>query len=124
MRRTESIRPANFASLYGVAVSFCHSKRRSVMDHEIESFQKDLLASVRQMKAGKTARTTEVKLSTAAEARAKVGVSQRAFAQLLGVSLRTLQDWEQGRRRPTGAAQTLLRVASQHPEALRDLQSI
>ncbi|MBK5519209.1 helix-turn-helix domain-containing protein [Pseudomonas sp. TH10] len=94
------------------------------MDHEIESFQKDLLASVRQMKAGKTARTTEVKLSTAAEARAKVGVSQRAFAQLLGVSLRTLQDWEQGRRRPTGAAQTLLRVASQHPEALRDLQSI
>lgn len=94
------------------------------MDHEIESFQKDLLASVRQMKAGKTARTTEVKLSTAAEARAKVGVSQSAFAQLLGVSLRTLQDWEQGRRRPTGAAQTLLRVASQHPEALRDLQAI
>lgn len=94
------------------------------MDHEIESFQKELLASVRQMKAGKAERKTEVKLSAAAEARAKVGVSQRAFAQLLGVSLRTLQDWEQGRRRPTGAAQTLLRVASQHPEALRDLQAI
>lgn len=92
------------------------------MDHEMESFQKDLLASVRQMKAGKAARTTEVKLS--AEARAKVGVSQSAFAELLGVSLRTLQDWEQGRRRPAGAAQTLLRVASQHPEALRDLQAI
>ncbi len=55
------------------------------------------------------------------EARAKVGVSQSAFAKLIGVSLRTLQDWEQGRRQPTGAAQTLLRVASQHPEALRDL---
>lgn len=94
------------------------------MDHEMESFQKDLLASVRQMKAGKAARTTEVKLSAAAEARAKVGVSQSAFAELLGVSLRTLQDWEQGRRRPAGAAQTLLRVASQHPEALRDLQVI
>ncbi|WP_177442425.1 MULTISPECIES: helix-turn-helix domain-containing protein [Pseudomonas] len=94
------------------------------MDHEMESFQKDLLASVRQMKAGKAARTTEVKLSAAAEARAKVGVSQSAFAELLGVSLRTLQDWEQGRRRPAGAAQTLLRVASQHPEALRDLQAI
>ncbi|ATR85751.1 helix-turn-helix domain-containing protein [Pseudomonas sp. FFUP_PS_473] len=90
----------------------------------MESFQKDLLASVRQMKAGKAARTTEVKLSAAAEARAKVGVSQSAFAELLGVSLRTLQDWEQGRRRPAGAAQTLLRVASQHPEALRDLQAI
>lgn len=94
------------------------------MDHEMENFQKDLLASVRQMKAGKAARTTEVALSIAAEARAKVGLSQSAFAQLLGVSLRTLQDWEQGRRRPTGAAQTLLRVASQHPEALRDLQAI
>lgn len=94
------------------------------MDHEMESFQKDLLASVRQMKAGKAARTTEVKISAAAEARAKVGVSQSAFAELLGVSLRTLQDWEQGRRRPAGAAQTLLRVASQHPEALRDLQAI
>ncbi|QHF47032.1 transcriptional regulator [Pseudomonas sp. S35] len=94
------------------------------MDHEMENFKKDLLASVRQMKAGKAARTTEVTLSAAAEARAKVGVSQSAFAELLGVSLRTLQDWEQGRRRPAGAAQTLLRVASQHPEALRDLQAI
>ncbi|WP_447768044.1 helix-turn-helix domain-containing protein [Pseudomonas kilonensis] len=94
------------------------------MDQEMENFQKDLLASVRQMKAGKAARTTEVTLSAAAEARAKVGVSQSAFAELLGVSLRTLQDWEQGRRRPAGAAQTLLRVASQHPEALRDLQAI
>ena len=94
------------------------------MDHEMENFQKDVLASVRKMKAGKAARTTEVTLSIAAEARAKVGLSQSAFAQLLGVSLRTLQDWEQGRRRPAGAAQTLLRVASQHPEALRDLQAI
>lgn len=94
------------------------------MDDEMETFQKDLLASVRQMNAGKAARTTEVKLSAAAEARIKVGMSQSAFAELLGVSLRTLQDWEQGRRRPGGAAQTLLRVASQHPEALRDLQLI
>lgn len=79
------------------------------MDHEMENFQKDLLASVRQMKAGKAARKTEVTLSAAAaaaaEARAKIGVSQSAFAELLGVSLRTLQDWEQGRRRPAGAAQ-------------------
>ena len=94
------------------------------MDHEMESFEKDLLASVRQMKAGKAARTTGVKLSAAAEARAKVDLSQSAFAQLLGVSLRTLQDWEQGRRLPAGAARTLLRVASQHPEVLRDLQAI
>lgn len=94
------------------------------MDHEMEQFQKDLLASVRQMNTGKGTRSTQVTLSAAAEARAKVGVSQNAFAQLLGVSLRTLQDWEQGRRQPTGAAQTLLRVASLHPEALRDLQAV
>ena len=49
-------------------------------------------------------------------------MSQSAFASLLGVSVRTYQDWEQGRRNPTGAAQTLLRVAVQHPEALQDLQ--
>jgi len=61
------------------------------------------------MKAGKAARRIEVTLSAAAEARAKVGVSQSAFAELLGVSLRTLQDWEQGRRRPAGAAQTLIK---------------
>lgn len=94
------------------------------MVDELEQFQQDLLDSVRQMKAGKAARVTEVPLSAAAEARAKVGVSQSAFAKLIGVSLRTLQDWEQGRRQPTGAAQTLLRVASQHPEVLRDLQAV
>ena len=92
------------------------------MDDELKQFQEDLLTSVRQMKAGQAARSTQVQLSVAAQARATVGVSQSAFAKLLGVSLRTLQDWEQGRRQPTGAAQTLLRVASQHPEALMDLQ--
>jgi putative transcriptional regulator len=91
------------------------------MDKELEQFQADLLQSVRLMKAGKAVRTTQVKLTPAAEARAKVGLSQNAFAELLGVSLRTVQDWEQGRRKPTGAAQTLLRIAAQHPEALCDL---
>jgi putative transcriptional regulator len=94
------------------------------MDSEMRKFEEDLLASIQQMKDGQAARITEVKLSPAAEARTKVGISQSAFAHLLGVSLRTLQDWEQGRRQPTGAAQTLLRLASLHPQALRDLQSI
>ena len=49
----------------------------------------------------------------------KVGVSQSAFAQLLGVSVRTLQEWEQGRREPSGAAKTLLRIAMRSPEAIR-----
>lgn len=61
------------------------------IDAEMEQFQNDLLASVRQMKAGKAARTTVVALTPAADARAKVGMSQSAFAALLGVSVRTLQ---------------------------------
>ncbi|MDE3022626.1 MAG: helix-turn-helix domain-containing protein [Pseudomonadota bacterium] len=89
------------------------------MDKELDQFQKDLLDSARQMKSGKAARKTQVKLSSAAEARAKIGMSQSEFALLLGVSVRTLQDWEQGRREPSGAARTLLRIALQNPEVVK-----
>ena len=89
------------------------------VDAEMEQFQSDLLQSVRQMKAGKAARTSVVVLTPAADARAKVGVSQSEFATLLGVSVRTLQDWEQGRRKPSGAAKTLLRIAARTPDAIR-----
>jgi len=89
------------------------------VDKEIEQFQNDLLASVRQMKIGKAARVTAVEVSAATEARNRVGMSQSEFAKLLGVSVRTLQDWEQGRREPSGAAKTLLRIASQNPEAVK-----
>lgn len=54
-------------------------------------------------------------------ARAATGLSQAAFAKLLGVSTRTLQEWEQGRKAPSGAAATLLRVAARHPEVLKEL---
>lgn len=94
------------------------------MDKELEQFQADLLQSVREMKAGKAARTTHVQVPAAVEARHKVGVSQAAFAELLGVSKRTLQEWEQGRKQPSGAAKTLLQVAVQHPEVLRDLHAV
>ncbi|MFG6443391.1 helix-turn-helix domain-containing protein [Roseateles sp. LKC17W] len=87
----------------------------------MKKFQQDLLESVRQMKRGESARVTKVELPAAAEARAQVGLSQQDFANLLGVSARTLQDWEQGRREPNGAAKTLLRVAVAHPEVLREL---
>ena len=93
------------------------------MPAEMKKFQSDLLESVKQMRRGKAARVTKVKLPAAAEARARMGLSQEAFALLLGVSARTLQDWEQGRREPTGAAKTLLRVAVAHPEVLRELHA-
>jgi len=93
------------------------------MPSEMAKFQADLLESVKQMRRGQAARVTKVKLPEAAEARASVGLSQQEFAILLGVSSRTLQDWEQGRREPTGAAKTLLRVAASHPEILRALNA-
>ena len=54
-------------------------------------------------------------------ARTATGLSQAAFAKLLGVSVRTLQEWEQGRKIPSGAAATLLKVAARHPEILKEL---
>lgn len=71
-----------------------------------------LLDSVRQMKAGKAARTMQVELSEVVRARHAVDCTQAEFAELLGVSVRTLQEWEQGRREPTGAARTLRALAA------------
>jgi len=92
------------------------------MSTELERFKQDLLKSVKQMRQGEAARVTRVKVPQAAEARSRTGLSQEQFAKLLGVSARTLQDWEQGRREPTGAAKTLLRVAYEHPEVLLKLE--
>lgn len=88
------------------------------MDKEMMQFQDDLLASVKQMKAGQAVRVTEAALSPVAAVRHAAGLSQVQFARLMGVSVRTLQQWEQGRRSPSGAAKTLLRVAEKHPEFL------
>ncbi|WP_425337674.1 helix-turn-helix domain-containing protein [Pusillimonas caeni] len=82
-----------------------------------EELGQKLLASVRQMKAG----AGTVVHSPTAQARIASGLSQTQFAGLMGVSVRTLQEWEQGRRRPSGAAQTLLAVAIRHPDVLREL---
>ena len=80
----------------------------------------ELLAAVRQMKAGKAARVHHVKMPEVLEARVRSGLSQQQFADVLGVSRRTLEAWEQGRRRPTGAARSLLTIAARHPEILKD----
>jgi putative transcriptional regulator len=53
-----------------------------------------------------------------AATREKIGLSQSRFARLLGISVRTLHHWEQGSRKPSGAARVLLRVAARHPEVL------
>jgi len=78
----------------------------------------EILESVRALKRGEGKRL-EVTEPDVKVVREKSGLSQAAFAALLRVRPRTLQDWEQGRRRPSGPARSLLRIADRHPETLR-----
>jgi len=79
----------------------------------------ELLESAREMKAGRAAKLHKVAIPPVVSARMKSGLPQSSFAKLLGVSVRTLQDWEQGRREPGGAAKTLIAIAEHSPEVLR-----
>lgn len=97
--------------------------RKSKLATSGEELGEQILQSVREMKAGLRGRVHTPAVSSVAEARAKSGLSQASFAALMGVSIRTLQDWEQGRREPSGAAKTLLKVAKLHPEILQELAS-
>lgn len=107
----------------------------------------ELLASIAGVKAGKWARKTEftrradggwrrrivladgtvekeeiIPASASAQAaRAGTGLSQAQFAKLIGVSLRTLQEWEQGRKRPSGPASVLLRIVARDPRVVAAL---
>jgi len=83
----------------------------------------ELLASVREMKAGKAGYVHRVSVSAIAEARNRTGMSQQRFADLLGVSPRTVQEWEQGRRQPSGAARSLLAIAARRPDVLNEVFS-
>ena len=96
------------------------TKNNKLKNDGMTAFEVDLLESIRQARR-REGRVTKVAVSAATEARMKVGLSQAAFAKLLGVSVRTLQEWEQGRREPSGAARTLLRIALRTPEAIVDV---
>ena len=63
-------------------------------------------------------RVTEFASVDVKAVRLRLGKSQSEFARMIGVSVSTLQNWEQGRRRPEGPARALLRVAAAHPEVV------
>ena len=86
----------------------------------------EILEGIREIKAYKAGRgvlrTHKLKRPAPAQKiRARLQLSQAAFAGLMGVSLRTVQDWEQGRRKPSGPAEALLRIAEQHPQIFTQL---
>lgn len=88
----------------------------------------DLLGSIEEMKAHRAARGTvpaaNVHFSGEPDPRtirARMGLSQEDFSHVLGISVRTLQNWEQGRREPTGPAVRLLQIAAVHPDVLLEL---
>ena len=79
----------------------------------------EILEGLRELKRGEIGRV--VNLPSVAAIRERTGLSQAKFAALLGVSVRTLQKWEQGRRAPSGAARTLLMVAAKNPRVLLEV---
>jgi putative transcriptional regulator len=81
----------------------------------------EVVDAIDEIKAGGGKRRAVEPLNVVGRARLKLGLSQAQFAALLGVSKRTLEQWEQGRREPSGAAKTLIRIADTRPEVLKEL---
>lgn len=96
------------------------SRQRPLSVVSGEALGRKLLQSVREMKAGQRARETTVEPNEVARARQSTGLSQAQFAEALHISKRTLQEWEQGRRSPSGAAKALIQIARKHPEVVRE----
>lgn len=93
------------------------NKKKTLTPEELGN---KLLNSVKEMKAGKAAHVTQIAANEVAAARLKTGLTQKQFAQALQISSRTLQEWEQGRREPSGAAKALIQIAFRHPDVIRE----
>jgi len=81
----------------------------------------EILESIRDIKSGKGSVYRVEVPGDILLIRKNLNLSQKGFAALLNVSERTLQEWEQGRRKPTGPACSLLRIAEKHPEVFIDI---
>jgi putative transcriptional regulator len=81
----------------------------------------ELLEAIRDVKTGRVGTKYDVKANDIVNTRLRCGLSQSQFAAALRISPRTLQQWEQGRREPSGAAETLLRIVARHPKVLREV---
>lgn len=98
--------------------------KKPLTDEALEAFESSLDVAAELRKSVKemiAKRGAKVEVSSVVSVRIKSGLSQSQFAGLLGVSVRTLQEWEQGRRSPSKAAQTLISIAERRPEVLREV---
>ncbi|AVH48560.1 MULTISPECIES: DNA-binding transcriptional regulator [Acinetobacter] len=99
---------------------------RLLSDKELEAREAkrdlnvELLEGVKQMLANNAARKTVINETDVALARRKSELTQDQFAKILGISKRTLESWEQGVRRPSGAAQSLIKLFILDPQFVRD----
>ena len=100
---------------------------RKKTDKQLSKWEKsrdigqEVLQGIQDIKAGRIGRRYTTESYPIIRAREKSGLSKTKFAALLGVSVRTLQDWEQGRREPNAAAKTLIKIAELHPAVLRSI---
>ncbi|NOL50333.1 helix-turn-helix domain-containing protein [Pelistega europaea] len=88
-------------------------------DPELANHEESLRQSFDDLKKGRVVRTV---ISEVAQTRSKSGLSQAKFAERLGISVNTLRSWEQGHRKPSGAAATLLGLLNKHPELVAELR--
>ena len=93
--------------------------RRELFDELLESVEQAKAIEAGNLKPARVFRINPKR--DIVRVRGKLGLSQSKFAAILGISADTLQNWEQGRRSPTGPAKVLLKIAARHPEVLLEV---
>jgi putative transcriptional regulator len=93
--------------------------KKELLEELKQSLREANLIKCGQLKPGRVLRVNPE--SNVVRVRGQLGLSQSKFAAILGISSGTLQNWEQGRRTPTGPAKVLLRIAARHPEVLLEV---
>lgn len=91
------------------------------MANKMSDAGRALLDDVMSIKAGAATKTWTPEQLLALSVRKKLGKSQQAFSKLLGIPVGTIRDWEQGRKQPSSAAVTLIKVAQRNPKVLEEI---